>query len=1406
MITHLIRHLTGLLALLFISGLTYTVFAQTEISTWEDLHNIRNTLHGNYILKNNLGPEDDGYNTYAAATANSDFGWEPIGSPDDPFTGSLDGDGFTITGLRINRGSEKYVGFFSAINGATIENITFTDVIVIADGDDEQVSEISILAGQALNFSIRNSTIEGEINVTTDFISYEDESTFEIFIAVENIGGLAAVVPGDVDNVVTINNLTTDIDVNITVRRDGADVRAYDAERIGGLVGTAGDIFEFINSWVIKDLTINGSVNIDTDGAVRDISAGFARVESYDFDSDEPYDDYTWKLTNVTVNSELSTHTYGIDYAGLLGGRIILMPWELDNVSVNGNVTITSGNEDIETPFSRVDVYQIGVGFGIFGRLWNVNNSNVTGTLTITGDRDVNEIGLFAGRAGISLTVTDSWADGTITVVSGRDADEIGMFCGQGSIFFQVTDSYAAGNIHIEAGRDADEIGIFVGDGGTDWTITRSYAKGNITVTSGMNPSNTASDLKRIGIFAGAPASGWNVIDSWAEGDINAENMANNANEIGIFTGGTRFINAWTVKNSNAKGNITLKAVDEILEVGLFAGRSVNNWEIENSWVEGNITIEAGSYVRDVGLLAGTVEGGWTVVDSYGIGNIKISGGGDLTNIGKWIGNVNAAGTNTSINRVFVSGGLTASTSDATSTFENIGGFIGRVTDYGADSFTITDAYSYGDIQAAGAGAVGGFIGIAEGSTELNNVYAAGVFTGNSDTAGLIAAQNGANTISNSFYDKTLSPGLADIFGQTTTTMKTQATFTDAGWNFGDPGVWQIESGDYISYPYLQAFEYDDPGDMPQVNPIPGLQQVGGFDDDRLMVTGGDVNVLNSTILVFDSETEITIVNLPANGTLSLDGVPVSANQVISKTDVDDGKLTYTPDSTDPTDSAYEYDEFRYESGISLRDLFIDLVASIAVLSGPQGWEILGNPSLSQPLSSFLTGIWTQGFPGSNSPGASTISVYHLDQVNYNWVAPADAANNTTPGQAILTYIFEMENPNGSFPKELASPGPWEQLDGSFSFDAVLNGPTNETENPDSFYLLANPHPVAIDFCTMFNEGNDVADNIFVWSPAANDGNGDYLVHSCSLDDVIIPPFQGFWVRVSGDNPSLGISEDVYVGGDIVTKQQDGAKALPLVLNLNHSDNGFSNRAAILFSELADTGLNPYDALKLDASELTDRWLSFHILDEQGRRFAIRSLPASLEEEKRIPLDIRTTEHGFYTLDWTLPSELSRSGLKFTLTDTFTGHVVKLSDGGTYRFEVLDEQAEKLVSEGLEPPPALNESALVSAGTPRFELLISGGQNIYNHGELPDAVALNQNYPNPFNPSTIIAYELPQSGQVRLDVFDMTGRHVATLVNGLMTAGRHQVPFNAMNLSSGVYMYRLQAGGTVISRQLTLIK
>ena len=103
----------------------------------------------------------------------------------------------------------------------------------------------------------------------------------------------------------------------------------------------------------------------------------------------------------------------------------------------------------------------------------------------------------------------------------------------------------------------------------------------------------------------------------------------------------------------------------------------------------------------------------------------------------------------------------------------------------------------------------------------------------------------------------------------------------------------------------------------------------------------------------------------------------------------------------------------------------------------------------------------------------------------------------------------------------------------------------------------------------------------------------------------------------------------------------------------------------------------------------------------------------------------------------------------------------------------------------------------------------SGGTstNIGDEGSTtPTDYMLGQNYPNPFNPSTSIQFALPVSGQVQIDVYNMIGSRVMTIVNGTMSAGYHVVTLDASSLSSGMYVYRLRAGNTMLTKKMTLVK
>lgn len=114
----------------------------------------------------------------------------------------------------------------------------------------------------------------------------------------------------------------------------------------------------------------------------------------------------------------------------------------------------------------------------------------------------------------------------------------------------------------------------------------------------------------------------------------------------------------------------------------------------------------------------------------------------------------------------------------------------------------------------------------------------------------------------------------------------------------------------------------------------------------------------------------------------------------------------------------------------------------------------------------------------------------------------------------------------------------------------------------------------------------------------------------------------------------------------------------------------------------------------------------------------------------------------------------------------------------------------------------------VTGNTSEFSRRIAVGTTEVHQkdDEVPTVFALAQNYPNPFNPSTTFLFSVPRSSSVILKVYDLLGREVATLVNGHMEAGNHEITFDAGGLTSGVYFYRMQAAGFVDTKKFLLLK
>ncbi len=103
-----------------------------------------------------------------------------------------------------------------------------------------------------------------------------------------------------------------------------------------------------------------------------------------------------------------------------------------------------------------------------------------------------------------------------------------------------------------------------------------------------------------------------------------------------------------------------------------------------------------------------------------------------------------------------------------------------------------------------------------------------------------------------------------------------------------------------------------------------------------------------------------------------------------------------------------------------------------------------------------------------------------------------------------------------------------------------------------------------------------------------------------------------------------------------------------------------------------------------------------------------------------------------------------------------------------------------------------------------YSILTSTSENIIS--SVPSSYDLSQNYPNPFNPSTTIKFTMPEQGNVSLKVFDRLGREVADLVSGYRNVGTYEISFDASQLSSGIYFYKLSTDNFVSTKKMTLIK
>ncbi len=494
-------------------------------------------------------------------------------------------------------------------------------------------------------------------------------------------------------------------------------------------------------------------------------------------------------------------------------------------------------------------------------------------------------------------------------------------------------------------------------------------------------------------------------------------------------------------------------------------------------------------------------------------------------------------------------------------------------------------------------------------------------------------------------------------------------------------------------------------------------------------------------------------------------------------------------------------------------------------ITGTTGWRLLSSP-LATTYGDLLDKTVTQGYPGAyystgSNPGDTLQpnvmwydETYHTNSAglaatdNDRWRAPTSASTNLTPGRGLYTFIFGDIDAdplyNDIFPLPITLTVEGQENEGNGS-KVDLN--VTYTATADSGWnLVGNPFAASIDWDDISNwSKTNIDQTVYVWDPAVS----TFRTWNGSTGDLpsqgLLAPFQGFWVKANGANPELKVSKDAKTfGGTFVGKIKSQPEVQPKISLQISTENGREATTHLMFAEHAKLGKDEYDAYRLLPPPTIGSYVAINTSAPDGTPFTINNLPRYFGKPIEIPIYVEAYRHG---LSETTDLELSiqqlaniPEGWTVQLQDNKSKSKIDLSQMRTYRF-TANSSGKAAPNASLNNKPKVVQSN--KSSKPRFTLIISPGEDA---ADLPQAFKLEQNYPNPFNPTTNIQFDLALQSYAELTVFDMLGRKVETLVNKELQAGTHTFTWNAGNVSSGIYLYRLVTPDHVTTKKMTLIK
>ena len=510
---------------------------------------------------------------------------------------------------------------------------------------------------------------------------------------------------------------------------------------------------------------------------------------------------------------------------------------------------------------------------------------------------------------------------------------------------------------------------------------------------------------------------------------------------------------------------------------------------------------------------------------------------------------------------------------------------------------------------------------------------------------------------------------------------------------------------------------------------------------------------------------------------------------------LENGSLVGTPSLNDGGLHSVVLNANDGNGGIVYQEYALSVAVRHLEISGESGFRILSSPISGPVFGDLLEELWTQGSVGSDHEGADP-NVWRFDN---GWVPVSDLYNDhLEAGEGFVIYVFADTDYDGN-----------DDLPVTIGVDGAVNeSSVSVSSNASDWNLVGNPYGLHVNISQMLTDNRSRFHSTVYKKDDVNPG---YKTHNGVIGDIdqgLIKPFDGFWVQAGPEGTSFDFSEHcmqkghmVYDGGArSVTNESTGSATFTF------SNGEFTSSVYLSFTEDGEINLDPADAKRIIPMSPAEHLTS--MVRESSKSLSINNLPYALTTDIALELDVMLlspneegyeTQAGQVNLTWDIMD--LPDGISLTLLNNFTGQNINLYGFPSVNVNLPNKGSFSFPDEIMQSYPFVDEA--------QFSLYVSSDFATSENDEeiIPDEITLHNAYPNPFNPSTTISFELVELDKVSLNIFDLAGRQVASLMhNDLRMPGYHEISWNPGLLPSGVYLVELVTSVKSFNQKITYIK